>query len=289
MSPSPSTSLQVAVNDKHFRHCQAGGWGVGLRAGGTAYAMVLNCKMWACAACGAVKRELATRGPRQHLATGAPLYVLEISDNGLAETVRELVSQRAVPKRKHAREIGVAVALLGGEPIITVVEYLCVRRPEGSVIFASVNLGGARAFPRPGDFRELDSAAEFEALIEHWFRKEGLRQKFDVPGTSDLRTSASAGWTQKEQLDQPSGAIMVAGIRTREAKDAVLAEYERLARERCTASSCFGHSVHELSKEEMVKLLIQAARLPYPDDPFAFDGAEAMWINPTATELVSPS
>jgi hypothetical protein len=279
-----TTSRSDEVEEDETLYCKRGRSMVGIAAFGRPFAMVLDCEMWSCPACFETKRDLAMAGPRQLLAAGGSLFVIEMSDNSEAEKVRGLVAQRAETERKRAGAVAVAVALLGGGYMLPVIEYACVRRPDGSVIFASVNLGGPRALPRSDAFREVAVTTAFEELVEHWFRKDGLRQKFENPGESDLRTSASRGWTQKAQKSEPSGAIVVAGLRSQEAKEPVLKEFHRLASERCGCGG-FNH-VHKLPKEVLVELMLEAANLPYPDDVCAFLGTEVAWINPAARSMV---
>jgi hypothetical protein len=156
-------------------------------------------------------------------------------------------------------------------------EYLCIRRPGESLFVASVNLGGGRKPPSMNDFRALNSEREFESLMNHWFRPEGLRDKFVVKGTSDLRTSASRGWSQgSAQEEKPKTGWKPLGTTRADIEVEVETEWARLLRERCKSKVCWhlddDEENHGLGQDDVLEMGREAMRIVNDrhdgEDPF---------------------
>ena len=192
------------------------------------------CNRWSCSICRIDKAALATSGPRKHLKAGGTLWIVELPDTDEADgaVLRERLCGRASKARTRL--------LLANDPNpLMVPEYLCIRRPGESLFIASVNLGGGRKPPSWNDFSQLDDGKEFERLTDRWFRPDGLRESFAVPGTSDLRTSASRAWSQVAQEEKSSTGWKPVGSTRADIEDEVLAEWSRLMRSLCPAGVCY--------------------------------------------------
>jgi hypothetical protein len=192
------------------------------------------CNRWSCSICRIDKAALATAGPRKHLKAGGMLWMLELPDTDEPDgaALRERLCGRASKAR--------AKLLLANDPDpLMMPEYLCIRRPGESLFIASVNLGGGRKPPSWKDFSQLDDGKEFERLTDRWFRPDGLRESFAVPGTSDLRTSASRAWSQVAQHEKlPTGWKPVGSTRA-DIEYEVWAEWSWLMRSLCPANVCY--------------------------------------------------
>ncbi len=168
-------------------NCTKGRWKLGINSYGQFRSFWVDCDMWSCEACRVRKAGQATAGARVHLMAGGTAWKLNLPDTAEkpGSDLRDRVEGRADRARKRLNKAG------GADPLL-VAEYVCMRRPGGSLETTSMNFGAGRKPPSLHDLLPIADREELEALVEHWFRSDGLRTEFAIKGTSDLRTSASA-------------------------------------------------------------------------------------------------
>ncbi len=220
------------------RLCTAGRTVMGVTVYGRRTRSRGPCDRWSCEVCRGEKVRPATAAARKYRAAGGTFWAAELGDIDVqaASAVRALISDRA----SKAREL---LLLAKDSDPLHVSEYFCVRRLRNLLIVASLNLGGLRKPPYSRDFQPLGEMEELERLIDRWFCPAGL---FAMPGSSDLRTSASRGWSQRTQDGPRLSAWKPLGAVRADLEDQVWSQWSGGLVQRCSA---FG-VCHHLADDE---------------------------------------